>query len=401
MARFIYKVKKSPNEILDGSIEAESEEAAVSQLLKMGYFPIQVKREAPKETGASFFIQRIKKGEIANLTRQLAELLDSGLTLHRALNIVEEQTQNPKQKLIIKDIADRVKEGATFSDALKNYPEIFSRLYVNIVRSGEAGSMLSNVLSNVANFLEKEEEVKEKIKSAITYPIIMASVGILTVFVLLTFVVPRLVLMFKEMGEVLPLPTRILIGTSDFIRHNIFLITAFIVFIVIFIKRATKNIEVKFFFDELKLKFPIFGSIIRDTELSRFARTLSTLLGNGVPILYSIEVVTDIIENQAIKRGLVKIYQSVKEGSSLTAGMKKSANFPLFILHMVAVGEEGGFLEKTLLKVANSYQQKTERSIRTLTTLLEPILILSMGLVVGFIVISMLLPIFQISLVAH
>ncbi len=401
MARFIYKVKRGPQEILEGFVEAESESSAINQLLNLGYFPIQVRKEAPKETGASFFIQRIKKGEIANLTRQLAELLESGLTLHRALIIVGEQIQNPKLRLIIKDIADRIKEGAIFSDALKNYPEVFSRLYVNIVRSGEVGSMLGNVLSNVADFLEKEEETKDKIKSAIIYPIIMASVGVLTVFVLLTFVVPRLVLMFKEMGEVLPLPTRILIGTSDFIRHNILLITALIVFVVIFINRATKNIEVKNFFDTLKIKLPIFGPIIRDTELSRFARTLSTLLGNGVPILYSIEVTTDIIENLAIKREFNKIQQSVKEGSSFTAGMKKSLYFPPFIVHIVAVGEEGGFLEKSLLKVATNYQQKTERSIKILTTLLEPILILSMGLVVGFIVISMLLPIFQISLVAH
>ena len=221
MARFIYKAKKGPKEIKEDSIEADSESAALRQLMQQGYYPIWVKEasidSAEKRDAFSFSSKRIKTKDVANFTRQLSELLDSDLALYESLNIIENQIELPGLREVIKGIREKVRDGNTFSDSLKDYPRIFSNLYINLVRSGEAGSMLRDVLNNIADFLEKEEDVRSKIIAALAYPILMLIVGIATIFILMGFVIPKLANMFIEMGEVLPLPTRILIGFSGFI----------------------------------------------------------------------------------------------------------------------------------------------------------------------------------------
>ncbi|NQT95065.1 MAG: type II secretion system F family protein [Candidatus Omnitrophica bacterium] len=261
--------------------------------------------------------------------------------------------------------------------------------------------MLRDVLNNIADFLEKEEDVRSKIIAALAYPILMLIVGIATIFILMGFVIPKLADMFIEMGEVLPLPTRILIGFSGFIQSYWIMLVIFAGAFIFFIVKSKSNAAFKKMIDKFKLRLPLAGTLMRDSELARFARTLSTLLKNGVPILYALEITSDVIENEVIKGETLKIHNDVKAGLSLAAAIKKSSSFPQFVVNMATIGEEGGILDKTLLKVARSYEIENDRKIKVLSSLIEPVIILLMGLVVGFIVISMLLPVFQISLTAH
>ncbi|MFC1621177.1 type II secretion system F family protein [Candidatus Omnitrophota bacterium] len=394
MPHFIYKAKKGPKEIIESKIEADSENAAVKQLMQQGYYPIWVKEVS---TLAAQKRRLVKTKDLAVFTRQLSELLDSGLPLYEALNIIENQIELPGLKEIIKGIREKVRDGSTFSESLKDYPRVFSNLYVNLVRSGEAGSMLGDVLNNIADFLEKEEDVKSKVLAALAYPMLMLIVGTGTIFILTGFVIPKLANMFIEMGEALPLPTRILIGFSDFIRTYWIVLAIFVIGSIFFIARGKS----KSIIDRFKLKLPIIGALVKDSELARFSRTLSMLLKNGVAILSALKITSDVIENEVIKSETLKIYNDVREGSSLAAAIKKNTSFPPFIINMATIGEKGGMLDKTLLKAAKSYDIESDRKIKILSSLLEPVIILIMGVVVGFIVISMLLPVFQISLTAQ
>jgi type II secretory pathway component PulF len=399
MAKFIYKAKKGPDEILDGVIEADSEQMAANKLMQSGYYPIWIKKETAQDS--EFRVQRIRAKEIAAFTRQLSELLNSGLALYNALNVIENQTENAQLRLVVRGMKDSIKDGDSFSDSLKKYPNVFSNVYVNLVKSGEAGSLLNEVLGNIADFLDKEEDMKAKIIAALSYPILMGIVGALTIFILITFVVPKLVNMLTDMGQALPLPTRILIGLGDFIRHYWVLIVIFISINALLLKRAMLQPIVKMNIDRLKLKLPVFGNLVKHAELARFARMLSALLKNGVPVLYSLKITSGIIENRIIKEDLDFIHDDVKAGSTLAAAIKKRKNFPVLISNIVAVGEQGGFLDRMLLNIANTYEIELDRIVKVITSLLEPIFILIIGGVVGFIVIAMLLPIFQISLTAH
>ncbi len=254
---------------------------------------------------------------------------------------------------------------------------------------------------NIADLLDKDEDMRAKIIAASAYPMLMAAVGLGTVFILITFIVPRLVDMFIEMGEKLPLPTRMLIAVSDFARAYWIWIIFFTGSIIFLFKKSSLNPAVKIKLDRIKLEIPIFGSLIKDAELARFSRTFSMLLKNGVPMLDSLKIVSGVITNSAIKEDAGLIYKDIKAGSSLSNAIKKTRSFPLLAGNMIAVGEEGGFLDKALLNVARNYEKALELGVKTITSLLEPAFILIMGLVIGFIVVAMLLPVFQISLVSH
>lgn len=405
MPRYLYKAKKGPEEVLEGSIEADSENAAINKLMESGCYPISVREETAvsdeKSEEIFLFSKRIKTKDLADFTRQLSELLDSGLALFDALNILENQTAIPQLKDVIRDVKDRIKGGSTFSESLKSKPRIFSNLYVNLVKSGEAGGVLGEVLANISDFLEKEVDTRSKIMVALSYPLLMVGVGFISIFILLGFVIPKLTNMLVDMGETLPLPTSILIGLSDIVRSYWILVLILIGGLIFLVKSSKKNKVTRLTIDSIKLKLPIFGALIRHSELARFSRTLSTLLKNGVPMLQSIKITSDVIDNENIRRQIEAVHDDVKSGASLHLVVKKHTDFPLFLINMTAVGEEGGSLDRTLLKVAKAYEIETDRMIKILSSLMEPVIILAMGLVVGFIVISMLLPVFQISLSAH
>jgi len=399
MPRFVYKAKKSPEDIVEGGIEADSESVAANKLIQSGYYPVWIREESAGEKKVT--VSRVKAKDLANFTRQLSELIGSNLALYNALSVIENQTENGYLKMIVGNIKSMIKEGKAFSEALKKYPDIFSELYVNLVRSGEESGSLNEVLANIKDFLDKDQDTRDKIVAALAYPGLMVIVGLATIFILVAFVVPRIAGMFMEMNEQLPLATRMLIGISDFVRSYWFLLVIFMIGAIFLFKTGKANPVTKNKMDRLKLKIPVFGDLLKNTEFARFSRTLSMLLKNGVPMLDSLKITAGVITNSVIKEEVDEICNDVKAGSSFTLAIKKRKNFPVFVANMTAVGEEGGFLDRALFNIARSYEIEAERLMKIITALLEPCFILIMGLVVGLIVMAMILPVFQMSLAAY
>jgi len=405
MPRFLYKAKRGPTEILEGKIEAENQNQAAVKLSGMGLYTLSIEEETAafiKKSRRRIFLKKaIPLRDLSNFTRQLSNLLDSGLTMLNALNILIEQSENPNLKHITGLIRDDVRDGTTFSGALAKHPKVFSTLYVNMVASGEISGALEEVLRRLSDFLEKDEENIAKIRSSMAYPALMAFVGFITIFVLLSFVAPRLTAIFIDLGQALPLPTVVLVAISRFFaRFWLFIIILIILGIAAF-NRWINTKEGKAVFDVFKLKVPFIGPFIQKAEIARFGRTLGTLVENGVPIIQALAVGTATLDNQVIKAEMEKAKKEVVEGAPLSQSIKKSKHFPTMMTNMIAVGEESGQLEKALFKVADAYDADIDRNIKTMTSLLEPALILFMGLIVGFIVISMLLPIFQLNLMVR
>ena len=409
MPRFIYKAKAGPKEIKEGVIEADSQRAAIYKINQMGYFPIEVTAEVLHKasgkgiTGMPFLnsYRKISWRQLAVFTRQLADLLTSGLTILKALEVLSRQAQTARFKAVVDDIYGFVKEGGNLSNALARHPEIFSNIYVSMVRSGEAGGMLEEIFNRLADYAETEDQLRTKVQSALAYPILMTLVGAGTIFVLLTFVIPKLITIFEDMGQSLPIPTLILIHISNFFRGYGWLIILALGIAVFLLDRQKKKEAGRLAIDSFKIKLFGFGPLIKKTEIARFTRTLGTLLTNGVPMIQSLEVSSSTVENEVLRRQIKAFSKDVASGASFSNVIMKASLFPLFVRNMIAVGDESGHLEKSLLKVAESCEHDVDRMVRVFTALLEPFIILVMGGIVGFIVISMLLPIFQINLMAR
>lgn len=406
MQKFLYKAKDGRKQVMQGILEAETERGALSKLSQMGYFPLSIQKEEAgpqrQASSRSFSIfTGIRRRDITFFTRQLSDLLEAGLTLMRALNVIQDQTENPRLQEILGDIVSHVRDGKSFSDALAVYPKVFPPIYVSMVSSGEVGGILGGVLSRLADFSEKEEELQGKVRAAMAYPALICLVGMGTVAVLLIFVVPKLVLLFQDVGQVLPLPTQILIAVSNGVAKYwwvALLIAALGGFLG---KRQSLPQGARLAIDRIKLRFPVWGSLIKKVEIARFARSLATLLSHGVPILQAMQSVYQATGNEMLKGELQKIGDQLRGGTTLSQGMRLSRIFPNLVINMVSVGEEAGSLDRSLIKIADTYEREADRAMKMMTALVEPVMILVMGSVVGFIVVSMLLPIFQIDILAR
>jgi len=406
MRKFRYKAKDSGKEMITGILEAETEQEALAKLSQMGYFPLSIEREEASSEGQTDplslgFFTRIRRRDITFFTRQLADLLEAGLPLMRALDVLWEQTENRRLQEVLASLASQVREGKSFSEALALYPKIFSNLYVNMVKSGEVGGMLSEVLARLADFGEKEEELRTKVRAALAYPILILFVGMATVAVLLIFVVPKLVSLFHDVGQILPLPTRILVEVSQGLVHYWWVILSMIVLNVFLLRRGRLSKGVRLAIDGVKLRLPVWGSLIKKVEIASFARSLATLLSHGVPILQAMQVVVQATENELLRGEFERIGEQLKGGTTLSQEIRRGRMFPALVTNMVAVGEEAGNLERSLFKIADTYEREADQAMKLMTSLVEPIMILVMGSIVGFIVIAMLMPIFQIDLLAR
>lgn len=402
MPHYKYIAKPEPQKTVEGDIEAESEQEAINKLTKMGYFPISVEAEDASSYKRGFLnFGRVSDRDIVLFTRQLSSLIESGVNILNGLNLISHQTTNRYFKAVLNDVIAKIKDGRPLSESLSQHPDLFSSLYTSLIRSGEAGGSLEQTLKRLADFQEKEEEFKNSIRAALTYPLFVFFVGVLTVMVLLGFVIPRLVTMFEDMGQLLPLPTRILIGVSGFLQAYWWLAVLATAAAVFFLRRFHRSPEGRLLWDSFKLRLAVWGEITMKSEISRLTRTLSLLLSGGITILSSLEISTSVLENQALKVDVEKFKEQIGAGSSLSNCLKGSKLFPDFVINVVSVGEETGALEKALLRIADDYEREVDRELKTLSRLLEPVIILVMGLIVGFIVLSMLLPIFQINLIAR
>ena len=404
MPKFIYTAKTQPHQTIQGEIEAESQQDAISKLAKMGYFPTQVKpQDLTSERYGIWGFRKVSRRDqdIMVFTRQLSTLIESGVNILNSLNIISNQTPNRYLKAILNDVADKIKDGKSFSESLSIHPDFFSDLYTSMIHSGEAGGNLDVTLKRLADFMEKEEEFKNSIRTALAYPIFIFAVSTLTVVVLLTFVIPRLVTMFEDMGQVLPLPTQILISISSSMRHYWWLILLVIFAFVFLWQRLRQNPQGVLWVDRFRLKLPVLGELVLKKEISRLSRTLSLLLSSGIAIISSLDISISVLENQILKLGMQKIKDRISGGLSFSQSLIESRLFPVFVTNIITVGEESGTLERALMRIADDYEREVDRVLKTFSRLLEPTIILVMGLIVGFIVLSMLLPIFQINIAAR
>jgi type II secretion system protein F len=406
MPKFAYKAKKSPDEIEEGTIVADNKTSAIQKISDRGYYLLSIGEYIESESISGgkrtlLFQKRVRLKDITNFTRQLSDLLESGLTIVKALDILHNQTESRRLKEVILDIRDYCVDGHPLSSALERHPKIFPNIFVSMIRSGEAGGALGKILKRLADFNDKQLEIQTKVRSALAYPILMAVVGGITIVVLLTFVIPKMVSMFGDLGQNLPIPTLVLLAISGAVKNYWWLAASILFVAYFFVSRVYKTKEGRFAIDNFKMATPIFGPLIKKIEIARFARTLATLLANGVPILESLYVVSNTVNNAVIKEEIRKAADSVRDGSNMAGAFSGSAVIPPLVVNMIAVGEEGGKVENSLAKVAEGYDRESDAAIKVMMSLLEPILILVLGLVVGFIVISMLLPIFEINFLAR
>jgi type II secretion system protein F len=401
VALFSYKAKDSGGQLIAGTLEAESTNLVISRLQSMGYFPVNIENESEKKksaaTAAKTIGRRVKINDLATFNRQLADLLGSGIPLVKALAVIQNQTQNETLIQIITQINQDVSGGDSLAQAMAKHPKVFSKLYTAMVKAGETGGLLDAVLQRLADFAETEAETRSKVKSALAYPVIMIIAGIGAVIVLMTVVMPKILKIYTELNQTLPMPTQILISIDNFLHNYWYVAIGIIAFVSFGFWRASKSEEGRRIIDGFLLKLPIVGDMVVKKEIANFARTLGSLLHNGVSILPALDIVHDVLGNKIIQDEVGKIPQNVTQGEGVAAPLKKSPVFPPVVVNMMAIGEETGRLDDVLVKIARSYDMEVDRAVKTLTSLIEPIIILAMGMVVGFIVISMLLPIFSID----
>jgi len=387
-----------------GIIDADSTVVARQKLRAAGKYPVQVREttaKAKSESAAGFSLpklfNKVAPDDIHSLTRQLATLLNAGIPLVGALDALMEQSTSPPLKRIIAQIKESVNEGNSLTLSLAKHPKLFSNIYINMVRAGEASGSLDVVLDRLAEFGEHQQALKGRFQAALVYPIFMAIIGTGVLFFLLSFVVPNLTRIFTEMKQVLPLPTTILIWFSDFMRSFWWAIVLVMAAGVLGIKEFIKSPKGRYFWDSAKLRLPVIGQINRKIALSQFGRTLGSLLLSGVPLITALQIVRNIVNNVLIGDVIDEAMEDIQAGKSLHLALSRSIWFPPVFRQMVSVGEQSGDLEGMLQKISDAYEREVETRITGMTALIEPIMILLMAVIVGFIVISILLPIFEMN----
>jgi type II secretory pathway component PulF len=401
MPLYKYRAKDGPEHIVEGQIEAKNKEEAIEKINQMGYLPVRLGEEVVRrkqgKVSRSLFSARLKTHDITIFSRQLASFLKSGMPILRALSIISAQSENYRLRNMIENIRAEVRDGKVFSAALAKFPQVFSPLYIAMVRTGEDSGTLPEVLMRVVAYRQKQEEIFSRIRMALVYPAIMASVAIATIVFMFTFVMPRLMRIFSNIGEDLPFVTKILIVISTGLRQwwPVIILVGTVIFFIAK-HQLTKAHAVRL--SRLKLRLPLLGNLISRAELARFSRTLELLIRNGISILKAIEVAIPTVNNELIRQQLSKSCKDLERGASFGRSLQKSTLFPAFMSNLIIIGEESGRLDEVLCEIADSYERETEETIKVMTTLLEPMIILAMGAVVGFIVIAMLLPVFQINL---
>lgn len=393
---------------VNGQIEADSREQAVDKISDMGLLAVSVVPLQPTaDVPPASSVQRVRAIKIGSLdidvfTRQLASLIKAGVPLLRALALIGRQTGHNALTGVAGALEQHVRDGKMLSGALAAYPSVFNNLYLNMIRAGERSGTLGEVLFALADYRQKEQDVRQKIMAALAYPLLMITVGFATIFVMLTFFLPKFIVLFEDMNQTLPLATRMLIGLSTFMAANWawFILAGLLVFMMI--DGARHGGKKKMILDMIKLRVPFVKIFVRNAEIARFSRTLGLLIRSGIPVCEGLELATEVLDNDMLKSRLRQARLDImNQGSSLSASLSNIEVFPDFALNMIAVGEESGKLEWSLTDISDVYEREVEQALKIATTLLEPILILIIGAFVGFIVVAMLLPVFNMGVGTH
>ncbi len=394
-----YSVRNKTGKIVHGKLEAESEAVVVQRLKTMGYAPIRVAAAnagMKKELTIPGFGGRVKLKDLAIMSRQFATMISSGLSLLRALSILAEQTENKKLRDTLREVRNDVETGNALSSAMGKHEEIFPPLMVHMTRAGEVGGFLDAVMKQIADNYEAEVKLRGKVKSAMTYPVVVFCMAILAVVGMLLFIVPVFAAMFKTLGGTLPAPTRILVAMSQFLKFGSPFIVVAIVASVIIWRKIKRREDVRNFVDPIKLKIPVFGQLAQKIAIARFTRNLGTMMQSGVPILQSLNIVALTTGNMVLTHAVNDVQDSIRNGESLTAPLSQHSVFPPMVVQMMAVGEETGALDSMLHKISEFYDQEVEATTEQLTALIEPLMIAVLGAIVGSMIIALYMPIFKI-----
>ena len=396
---YAYRVRTKEGRVIAGKMEADGEAAVATRLRSQGMVPVQITKESTTnlQMEINIFPEKVKLKDLAIFSRQFATMINSGLSLLRTLNILSEQTENKTLAKTIGELRDDVERGSSLSASMSKHEKVFNKLYVAMVRAGETGGQLDTVLTRVADNLEADYKLRQKVKSAMTYPVVVAGIAVLLVTVMLLFVVPTFAAMFEGLGGELPLPTKVLLILSQAAKWMVPLLIVVSIAGYIGYKRARKaNAEFRYRADRVKLKIPIFGDLFLKVAISRFTRTLGLLLRAGVPVLQALDIVADTTGNEVLTRATSDVKESVRSGESMNGPLARHSVFPPMVVQMIAVGEDTGQIDEMLDKVSDFYDQEVESTTEALTSLIEPIMIAILGAIVGSMIIALYMPMFAI-----
>ncbi len=400
--KFDYKVRDLSGSIKSGTLEAESQAQVATKLKSMGYAPISISQVGggggmSKEISfGSFGKKKVTLKDLSIFARQFATMVNSGLSLLRALNILTDQTENKELARILGEVRNDIETGNSLSSGMAKHPEAFPPLMVNMCKAGEIGGFLDSVMLQIANNYEAEVKLRGKVKSAMTYPIVVLCIAVIAVIGMLLFIVPTFVGLFKTLGGQLPAPTRILVALSSGLKVGVIPLVVLIFIGLSVWKKVKRKPEVRAVVDPLKLRLPVFGDLFRKIALTRFARNLGTMMQSGVPILQSLDIVAETTGNIVLERATRAVQESVRTGESLAKPLLDHPVFPPMVVQMMAVGEETGALDTMLHKIAEFYDQEVESTTESLTALLEPLMIAFLGAIVGSMIVALYMPIFKI-----
>ncbi|MBP1709893.1 MAG: ral secretion pathway protein [Deltaproteobacteria bacterium] len=404
MSVFEYVALDSKGRERKGFVDAPGVAAARQALREGGIYPVEIHQAREKKNSALSsaleigFLQKISAKEVSIFTRQLSTLLGAGIPLVPSFTVLLAQTKNPLLQKILAQIRADLNEGKSLTASMENYPRVFPPFYINMVKAGEASGTINLVLERLADFSESQQELVSKIRSALAYPLIMLLVGSMVILLLMTFVVPKITGIFADMEQTLPMITVVLIAVSHFLKSFWWLILLIIFAGIAAFKYLTTGTQAgRRLWDSFRLKAPVWGSLNMKIAVARFSRTLATLLQSGVPLLSAMEIVRNVVNNVYIGEAITRAAREVEEGQSLAVPLAASGLFPPMVTEMIAIGEQTGSLEKMLNRIAVAYETEAQSDVMVMTSLLEPIMILLMGLIVGFIVFSILLPIFEMN----
>ena len=402
MPQYTYKVVDQAGSVVEGTMEGRDRRAVIDHLQSMDYLPIAVTESIDEEAAdqgleVSQIIHRVTRTDVLTFTRQMATLFNAGLEIDRVLQIIIPLTRKARMRAVVEDLLARMQEGSTLSNALGRHPKVFGNLYASMVHAGEASGALGPILQRLADFMEVAHATRSQVISQLVYPTILTVAGGAAVMVLLIFVIPRFTEIFSDLGQALPLSTQILLAFSGFFLKAWWALLGGIVGAWVIFRRLIKRTEGRRWWDRFKLRLPIVGELIKKIDVGRFTRTLGTLLTSGVPILEAMSIVEETMTNQVLADLVGDLTEAVRAGRPLALPLQASEDFPPLATQMIAVGEESGRLEEMLLQVADIFDADVQTTVRRLTALVEPVIILVMGVVVGFIVLSILLAVFSIT----
>ncbi|MBI2821991.1 MAG: type II secretion system F family protein [Acidobacteria bacterium] len=403
MASYSYRALTLDGRVVEGTLEGLDNSSVINKLREEGYLPIKVSSDEAGSALARLFAlplssrKKVRGKDLLPFTQELGTLVKAGLPLDRSLSILSGLTERPYLREVVRDVLDEVRGGKSLADALARHPQVFPKIYVNMVRAGEAGGVLEGILERLAEYLESSQDLKNYFVSSLIYPALLALVGSVSIIVLVLFVIPQFTLIFENAGAPMPLPMRIMLAISDLLRGWWWFLLLAALSLLALGRRYLATEQGRLSWDRRILRLPLVGPVAHKMEVARFSRTLGTLLHSSVPLLNAMTIVKEIVYNQAIASTMDAIKSGIKKGEGISGPMRQTNMFPPFALHLVEVGEETGNLDAMMLQIADTYDKEVRNSIKRLVAFFEPALILVMGLIIGTMVVSMLAAIFSIN----